>query len=92
MIRTWRHKGLRELFETGRSRRIRADLQARASLMLDALDAATKPSGLDVPGFNFHRLRGHRPARYSIHVNSPWCITFELRDGETHRVNPEQYH
>jgi len=57
---------------------------------LDALDAAIKPSDLDVPGFNFHRLRGPRPIRYSIHVNGPWCITFEFRDGEAHRVNLEQ--
>ena len=30
--------------------------------------------------------------RYSIHVNGPWCITFEFRDGEAYRVNLEQYH
>ena len=58
---------------------------------LDALDAAIKPSDLDVPGFNFHRLRGPRPIRYSIHVNGLWCITFEFRDGEAHRANLEQY-
>lgn len=92
MIRTWRHKGLKELFEKGRSRRVRPDLQARALLMLDALDAATSPSGLHLPGFDFHRLRGHRPPRYTIHVNGPWCITFEFRDGEAHRVDLEQYH
>lgn len=92
MIRTWWHKGLKELFEKGRSRRVRPDLQARALLMLDALDAATSPSGLHLPGFDFHRLRGHRPPRYTIHVNGPWCITFEFRDGEAHRVDLEQYH
>jgi proteic killer suppression protein len=92
VIRTWKHKGLRELFEKGNSRRVRPDLQTRALLALDALEAANKPSDLDVPGFNFHRLRGRRPARYSIHVNGPWRITFEFRDGEAHRVNLEQYH
>ncbi len=92
MIRTWRHKGLKQLFETGRSRRVRPDLQARALLMLDALDAATKLSGLHLPGFDFHRLRGHRPLRYTMHVNGPWCITFEFCDGEAHRVDLEQYH
>ena len=92
MIRTWKHKGLRELFEKGRSRRVRTDLQARAILVLDALDAATKVSNLNLPGFDFHRLRGHRPPRYSIHVNGPWCITFEFEDGEARRVDLEQYH
>jgi proteic killer suppression protein len=92
VIRTWKHKGLRELFEKGRSRRVRPDLQARALLVLDALDAAAKASNLNLPGFDFHRLRGHRPPRYSIHVNGPWCITFEFEDGEARRVNLEQYH
>jgi len=92
VIRTWRHKGLNELFEKGRSRRVRQDLQSRALLVLDALDAATVPSDLHLPGFDFHRLRGHRPARYSIHVNGPWCITFELQEGDALRVNLEQYH
>ncbi len=92
MIRTWQHKGLRELFKTGRSRRVRTDLQKRALLVLDALDAAGKPSDLNLPGFDFHRLRGSRPPRYSIHVNGPWCITFEFHDNEANRVNLEQYH
>ena len=92
VIRTWRHKGLKELFENGRSRRVRPDLQARALLMLDALDAATMPSDLHIPGFDFHQLRGHRPPRYSVHVNGPWCITFEMREGDTLRVDLEQYH
>ena len=34
-----------------------------------------------VPGFDFHPLRGFDPPRYSVHVNGPWCITFEF-DGE----------
>ena len=92
MIWTWKHKGLRELFEKGRSRRVRTDLQARAILVFDALDAATKVSNLNLPGFDFHRLRGHRPPRYSIHVNGLWCITFEFADGEARRVDLEQYH
>ncbi|MCD4749640.1 MAG: type II toxin-antitoxin system RelE/ParE family toxin [Thermoanaerobaculales bacterium] len=92
MIRSWRHKGLRELFATGRSRRVRADLQIRALLVLDALDAATKSSDVNLPGFDFHRLRGDRPPRYSVHVNGPWCITFEFEDSEVHRVDLEQYH
>ena len=92
MIRTWRHKGLKELFHTGHSRRVRPDLQRRALLVLDALDAASKPSHLNIPGFDFHRLRGSRPVRYSIHVNGPWCITFEFQDGEARAVDLEQYH
>ena len=35
---------------------------------------------------------GHKPPRYSIHVNGPWCLTFEFEEGDAHRVDFEQYH
>jgi proteic killer suppression protein len=76
MIKSFKHKGLAELFETGRSHKIRQDLQSRTLRRLDALDQAESLTDLDIPGFNFHGLRGI-PERYSIHVNGPWCITFE---------------
>lgn len=91
MIRSFRFKALQELFERGASRRIRPDLQARALRRLDALDAAERLDELNVPGFNFHPLRGS-PRRYSLHVNGPWCITFEWEDGDALKVDLEQYH
>lgn len=91
MIRSFRHKGLKELFESGGSRKVRADLRARVLRRLDVLDQAESLEELNVPGFNFHPLRG-KPQRYSLHVNGPWCITFEWEDGEAIRVQLEQYH
>lgn len=70
---------------------MRADLQRRILLRLAALDSAAALKALHQPGFDFHALRG-RPRRYSIHVNGPWCITFEWRDGRALRVDLEQYH
>ena len=91
MIRSFRHKGLQELFERGASRKVRADLQARAMRRLDALDSAENLEQLNVPGFNFHPLRGS-PRRYSLHVNGPWCITCEWDEGDALKVELEQYH
>ena len=56
------------------------------------LDAAAAPEEMNVPGFDFHVLKGHKPARYSVHVNGPWCLTFEFEDGDAWRVDFEQYH
>jgi proteic killer suppression protein len=91
MIRSFQHKGLRELFETGASRKVRQDLQGRALRRLDALEWAETLEALNVPGFNFHPLRG-KPTRYSLHLNGPWCITFEWDGGDALRVDLEQYH
>jgi proteic killer suppression protein len=91
VIGSFRHKGLKELFETGRTAKIGPAFVRRALVRLDALEAATAVSQLAQPGFDFHTLRG-TPRRYTIHVNGPWCITFEWRDGNAYDVDFEQYH
>jgi len=91
MIKSFKHKGLAELFERGRSRKVRQDLQSRSLRRLDALDQAKSLTDLNLPGFNFHGLQG-TPKRYSIHVSGPWCITFEWEDGDALKINFEQYH
>ncbi len=91
VIKSFRHKGLEELFLTGLTRRIHHSLHRRCLRRLDALDQAESLKDLNLPGFNFHPLRG-KPKRYSMHVNGPWCITFEWRRGDAYRVGLEQYH
>ena len=41
--------------------------------------------------FDYHALRG-KPKRYSVHVNGPYCITFEWEGEDAVRVNLENYH
>lgn len=67
-------------------------MHRRILVRLDRLNVAVLPSEMNVPGFDFHALRGFNPVRYSVHVNGPWCITFELENGDAHRVDFEQYH
>jgi len=92
VIESFWHRGSRELFETGNSARVQADLHRRALVRLVAIDQAATLAALHQPGCDFHALRGSRPRRYSIHVNCPWCITFEWREGRALRVDLEQYH
>lgn len=91
MIKSFKDKGLAELFERGRSRRVPQDLQARCLRRLEALDQTESLTDLHVPGFNFHGLHGV-PKRYRIHVNGPCCITFEWEDDGAAGVDLEQYH
>jgi proteic killer suppression protein len=91
MIESFKHAGLKELFETGKSAKIDAALHHRIKIRLDAIEAAMDVRSLRQPGFNFHALQG-KPRRYSIHVNGPWCITFEWGGGKAKRVDLEQYH
>ncbi len=92
MIKTFRSKGLADLWSTSTTKRIDAKMHKRILVRLDALDVATLVEDLNQPGFDFHALRGFDPTRYTIHVNGPWCITFEFEDGDAYRVDFEQYH
>jgi proteic killer suppression protein len=91
MIKTFRHKGLAELWRTGRSAKIDDRMARRVIQRLEALDKATRPQDMHIPGFDFHPLKG-RPQRYTVHVNGPWAVTFEFADGHAWRVDLEQYH
>ena len=47
---------------------------------------------LRIPGFDFHRLTGATPVRFSIHVNGPWCITFGWSEDDAIDVDLVNYH
>lgn len=91
MIKNFRHKGLKELFESGKSSKVRPDLVNRSIRILDVLDAAISLDNLKIPGFDFHGLKG-KPKRYSMHINGPFCITFGWKDGYIINVKLENSH
>jgi proteic killer suppression protein len=92
MIRTFISKPLSELWATGKTARIAPAMHARILRRLDRLNAVAAVEEIRLPGFDFHALRGFQPTRYTVHVNGPWCITFEFSNGDAWRIDFEQYH
>ena len=88
MIGSLRHKGLSELWTSGRSRLVAADQQRR---ILDALATAVVPEDMNLPGLKLHGLRG-APKRYAVSVNAQWRITFGWHGQDAVDVDLEQYH
>jgi proteic killer suppression protein len=60
MIKNFRHKGLKRLFESGSHKGIEPSLKARLTIQLDALDAARHVRDMNLPGFDLHELKGKR--------------------------------
>ena len=58
---------------------------------MDALDNAERPRDMNIPGWRFHSLQGHK-ARYSVTVSAKYRLTFDWRDGNVHRVYFKDYH
>ena len=91
MIKGFRSKALADLWSKGRTGKIDAKMHKRILIRLDRLHLATTPEQMNLPGFDFHALKGFDPTRFTVHVNGPWCITFEFTAGDALRVDFEQY-
>ena len=92
MIKTFRHKGLRRLYETGITSGVQANHAKRLRLQLTALDTAQAIEDMDIPGFRLHPLKGEMRGRWSITVNGNWRITFEFQDGNAYVLDYEEHH
>ncbi len=92
MIRSFRHRGLRRLYERGDPSRVGADQLNRITLALADLDAASAPSDIDLPGYRLHPLRGDQRGLWSIAISGNWRLTFRFEDGDVCDVDLIDYH
>ncbi len=92
MIKSFRHKGLRKLFETGSTVGIQSGHAKRLRMQLAALDTAQSIDDMDIPGFALHPLKGEMRGRWAISVNGNWRLTFEFNDGNAFTLDYEDYH
>ncbi|MDE0457469.1 MAG: type II toxin-antitoxin system RelE/ParE family toxin [Chromatiales bacterium] len=92
MIRTFRHRGLRELYEQGRSSRVAQGHAAKLLRILTALDRSTGPQGMDIPGFRLHPLKGRMEGHHAVSVSGNWRVTFRFEDGNAVDVDYLDYH
>ena len=92
MIRSFRHKGLKRFFESGRVSGIQPQHGKRLRMLLAAVDTAQAIQDIDIPGFRLHALKGSGRGRWSIWVNGNWRLTFEFREGDAYILDYEDYH
>lgn len=92
MIETFRHRGLKELYEQGRSAKVTQTHIARLLRILTALDSSSSPEGMDVPGFRLHPLRGRMKGFHAVSVSANWRVTFRFEDGRAVDVDYIDYH
>lgn len=91
MIKTFRSKALKLYWTTGNGSKLPVQDHGRVGRILNALDAATAPSDMDLPGFKFHQLQG-KPLRYSVWASGNYRVTFEWEQPDALKVDLEDYH
>lgn len=92
MILSFRHKGLRQLFETGKSKHVPADFSAKLIRQMDAIHQADEAEQLNFPGYDLHELKGERSGYRAMKVNKNWRLTFMFESGHAVDLDLEDYH
>ena len=92
MIGSFRHRGLKRLYERGDRSRVPADMAGKIETILAALDAAQTPDDMDRPSFRLHPLTGDRKGQWAVTVRANWRITFRFAEGRVGDIDFVDYH
>ena len=92
MIRGFRHKGLRQLYDKGDRRKVLPAYADKIERIMARLDQAARPDDMDLPGYRLHPLKGSLAGFWSVTVSGNWRIVFRFEDGDVNDVDLIDYH
>jgi proteic killer suppression protein len=92
VIESFRHKGLKRLYDKGDRRGVRPDLAGKIERILARLDEATEPGHMGLPGWRLHPLKGDLAGFWSVSVSGNWRIVFRFEAGNARDVDLVDYH
>jgi proteic killer suppression protein len=92
MIETFRHRGLRRLFEEGDAKGLNPQHVEKIEMILGLLDVAQDIEDMDVPSFRLHLLKGDLKGLWAVAVRANWRIVFRFAEGRASDVDLVDYH
>ena len=92
MIKSWQHKGLEKFYQAGSKAGILPEHAKRLKYLLQLLNAARGPERMNLPGHDFHLLKGHLKGFYSVAVRANWKLIFKFDGEDAILVNYLDYH
>ena len=92
MIRSFKHRGLKRLYERGDRSGIRPDLLETVERILTVLDSAATPQALDLLRYRLHPLKDDLRGFWSVTVRANWRIVFALEANDVFDVELIDYH
>lgn len=92
MIRSFKHRGLKRLYERDDRGGIRTDLVDTVKEILTVLDDAATPLDLNLPGYRLHSLKGELKGFWSVTVRANWRIIFRFQGEDAFDVELIDYH
>src|SRR6185437_10835910 len=92
MIESFRHKGLRQLFQDDSSKGVSAEHVRKLRQILAVLHAAETIEALRLPTFGLHALKGELKGFWAVTVRANWRVIFRFEDGKASGVDVVVYH
>jgi proteic killer suppression protein len=93
MIKSFRHTGLKRLYESGDRRRLPPDQLDKIRRILAQLNIATDAKDMDLPGYRLHPLTGNLAGFWAVTVRANWRIIFRFdAHGDVVDVDYLDYH
>jgi proteic killer suppression protein len=92
MIKTFKHKGIEDFFQTGSKAGIQPAHASKLKRRLAVLSKAKEPNDMRVPGWNFHSLEGKLSGHWAVDVSGNWRLTFSFEGNDAILVDYQDYH
>ena len=92
MIKGFKHKGLKKLYETGSKQGVKPEHATRLRLILARIDASFDPDDMNLPGLGLHPLKGSLKSFWSVSVSGNWRVIFRFENGNATDVDYLDYH
>lgn len=92
MIRSFKHRGLKALYDGRTARRVAPEQVEKLRDILAALDRSRAPQDMNLPGFRLHPLKGDRKGQWAVSVSGNWRVTFRFDGGHAIEVDYVDYH
>jgi len=92
VIRSFKHRGLKRLYERDDRSGIRPDLVDTVEEIMTVLDDADSPQELNLPGYRLHPLKGDLKRFWSVTVRANWRIIFRFEGTDAFDVELIDYH
>jgi toxin HigB-1 len=92
VIRGFRHRGLRRLFEDDDRSKVDARDAEKLRRILARLNQSRAPSDMDAPGFRLHPLKGEWRGFWAVTVRANWRVIFRFQGEDAADVDLIDYH
>jgi toxin HigB-1 len=87
MIESFRHKGLRQLFEDDNTKGVNSEHVRKLKQILATLNAAETVDAIHLPTFGLHPLKGDLRGLWAVTVRANWRVIFRFEDGKASDVD-----